>query len=146
MAGCLSVLPGLLLSSITETRYCISDHLLWCRDSVVRWPGTSGRCIPRAPGRPVDLDRHALRVDPRLDQVERKIRTGLREQSRALAEDHRDHDQTHLVDQIVLQQPPGQGATAVHLQLTPGLGLQLTDGRREVTAENGRVLPTRRGN
>src|SRR5215475_1693125 len=29
MAGCLSVLPGLLLSSITETRYCISDHLLW---------------------------------------------------------------------------------------------------------------------
>src|SRR5215211_5563827 len=34
MAGCLSVLPGLLLSSITETRYCISDHLLWFWDAL----------------------------------------------------------------------------------------------------------------
>jgi hypothetical protein len=101
--------------------------------------------IPRAPGRPVDLDHHALRVDSRLDQVERKIRTGLREQPRALAEDHGNDNQSHLVDQIVLQQPPGQGAAAVDLQLTPGLGLQLTDGRREVTAENGRVVPARRG-
>ena len=44
----------------------------------------------------------------------------------------------------LLQQPPGQGATAAHLQLAPLLGLQLTDGRRKITAENGRVLPTRR--
>src|SRR5262249_13854862 len=28
MAGCLSVLPGLLLSSITETKYYTEDHLL----------------------------------------------------------------------------------------------------------------------
>jgi hypothetical protein len=29
-----------------------------------------------AGGRPGDLDRHTLRVDSRLDQVERKVRTG----------------------------------------------------------------------
>jgi hypothetical protein len=71
-----------------------------------QWSGASGRCIPRAPGRSVDLDRHAVRVDPGLDQVERKIRTSLREQPRTLAENHGNDNQTHLVDQIVLQQPP----------------------------------------
>src|ERR1700728_1854992 len=76
---------------------------------------SSGRRVPRSPGWPVDLDRHALRVDPRLDQVEREIRTGLGEQPRALAENHGNDDQRHLVDQIVLKQPPDQDATAVHL-------------------------------
>src|SRR5688572_16265786 len=70
--------------------------------------GTSSRCVLRAPGRPEDLDRHALRVDARLDQVERKVRAGVREQPGALAEDHGDDDQRHLVDQVVLQQPPDQ--------------------------------------
>src|ERR671914_155716 len=95
------------------------DRLLWCRDSLVDRSGTSSRCVLRAPGRPEDLDRHALRVDARLDQVERKIRAGVREEPRALAENHGNDNQSDLVDQIVLQQPPGQGATAMHLQLTP---------------------------
>jgi len=66
-----------------------------------------------------------------------EIRARVREQPRALAENHRDHDQRHLVDQIVLQQPPGQGATAVYLQLTPRLGLQLSDGGRKVVGQDG---------
>src|SRR6185312_4843524 len=95
-----------------------------------------GGWILRAPGRPVDLDRYALRVGSRLDQVERTIRAGLREQSRALAEDHRDDDQDQLVDQVVLQQAPGQDAAAVHLQPTLRLSLQLTDGGHDVSGQD----------
>jgi hypothetical protein len=73
------------------------------------------------------------------------VRAAVGEQPRALADDHRDDEQIHLVDQLVLEQPPGQGAAAVHLQLTRRLGLQLADGRREVTGEDGRVRPARFG-
>ena len=53
--------------------------------------------------------------------------------TRAPADDHGDDEQVHLVDEVVIEQPPGQGAAAVHLQLTRRLGFQLADGRREVT-------------
>src|SRR6266571_6230989 len=86
-------------------------------------------CILRAPGRPVDLDRYALREGSRFDQVKRHVRAGGGEQPRALADDHRDDEQIHLIDEIVLEQPPDQGAAAVHLQLPSLLGLQLADGR-----------------
>jgi len=33
----------------------------------------------------------------------------------------------------------------VHLQVTPRLGFQLADGRRDVTGEDGRVRPARFG-
>src|SRR5258708_17529239 len=137
MAGCLSVLPGLLLSSITETRYCISDHLLWfgapltggrspCYEHLS--PGRSSSaspisrasvgCILRASGRPVDLHRYALREGSRFDQDKRYVRAVVGAQPRALADDHRDDEQIHLVDDVVLKQPPGQGTAPVHLQLT----------------------------
>src|SRR5215217_6377993 len=80
-----------------------------------------GGCILRAPRGPVDLDRHALRVDSRLNQFKPNVRAGVGEQPRPLAEDDGDDEQVDLVDEVVLEQPPDQGAAAVHLQLTPGL-------------------------
>src|SRR5262245_37633667 len=111
----------------------------------VRRSGASGPCILRAPGRSEDLDRHPFRVGSRLDQVERKIRAGLREQPRPLSEKHRDHDQSHLVDEILLQQPPGQGAAAVYLQLTARLGLQVRNGGCKVAGQDGGARPRRIG-
>jgi hypothetical protein len=75
----------------------------------------------RAPGGPIDLDRYALRVGSRVDQVKRNVRAGVGEQPRALAEDHGDDEQVDLVEEVVFEQPPDQGAAAVDLQLTPGL-------------------------
>jgi hypothetical protein len=98
-----------------------------------------------AGARPVDLDRDALREDSRFDQVKRHVRAVVGEQPSSLANDHRDDEQIHLVDEVVLEQPPGQGAAAVHLKLTRRLGFQLADGRREVTGEHGRVRPPRVG-
>src|SRR6059058_21606 len=83
--------------------------------------GCRSGCVPRAPVGPVDLDRYALRVGSRVDQVKRSVRAGVGEQPRALAEDHGDDEQVDLVDEIVFEQPPDQGAAAVHLQLTPRL-------------------------
>src|SRR5216684_6666433 len=60
-------------------------------------------CILRAPGRPVDLDRYALREGSRVDQVKRCVRPGRREQPRALADDHRADEQIHLVDEVFLE-------------------------------------------
>src|SRR5216683_4506186 len=164
MAAISSGVARSAVSSITETRYCISDHLLWLGVPLVGGrspcyerlcPGrlssaapmsrASVGCILRASGRPVDLDRYALREGSRFDQVKRYVRAVVGEQPRALADDHRDDEQIHLVDEVVLKQPPGQGAAAVHLQLTRRLGLQLADGRREVTGEDGRVRPARFG-
>src|SRR5712672_1029335 len=82
---------------------------------------SAGRIL-RAPGRPVDLDRYALRVGSRVDQVKRHVRAGAGEQPRALAEDHGDDEQGDLVDEVVVEQPPDQGTAAVHLQLTRRLG------------------------
>jgi hypothetical protein len=44
----------------------------------------SGGCILRAPGRPIDVERYALREGSRFDQVKRHVRAGGREQPRAL--------------------------------------------------------------
>jgi transposase len=101
--------------------------------------------VLQAPGRPVDLDRHPVGGGPRFDQFERSVRAGVGEQPRALADDCREDEQVHLVDQVVVEQPPDQGAAAVHLQLTSRLGLQLPDGGRDLTGEDGRVRPLRVG-
>ena len=42
----------------------------------------------------------------------------------------RDDKQVHLVDEVVIEQPPGQDAAAVQLQLTCRLGFQLTEPPR----------------
>src|SRR5713226_7737160 len=89
------------VSSITETRYRISDHLLWSGAPLVggRSPLLRTR-LPRSDtaGRPVDLKRYALREGSRFDQVERHVRAGAGEQPRALADDHGADEQGDLVD------------------------------------------------
>src|SRR5213595_707017 len=94
-----------------------------CQALMSRASVGGGHCILRTAGGPVDLDRYALRVGSRVDQVKRNVRAGVGEQPRALAEDDGDDEQVHLVDEVVLEQPPDQGAAAVHLQLTPPASL-----------------------
>src|SRR5204863_2314062 len=67
------------------------------------------------------LDRHPVGCGPGVDQIERYVRTGVREQARALADDHEARQQIDLVDQLVFEQPAHQGAASVHLQLTARL-------------------------
>src|SRR5215218_4884639 len=104
----------------------------WSRAVWAPGAPSTGRCgrIARAPCGPVDLDRYALRVGSRVDQVERDVRAGVGAQPRALAKDYGDDEQGDLVDEVVIEQPPDQGAATVHLQFTRRLGFQLADRRR----------------
>src|SRR6266568_905625 len=102
-------------------------------------------CILRAPRRPIDLDRYALREGSRFDQVKCHVRAGVGEQPRALTDDHGADEQGDLVDQLVVEEPADQVAAAVYLQIASRLGFQLADGRREVTGADGRVRPLRIG-
>src|SRR5229473_5731678 len=77
--------------------------------------------ILRAPGRPVDLERYALREGSRFDQVERHVRAGAGEQPRALADDHGADEQGDLVDQLVVGQQGAKVAAAVTLLPAPRL-------------------------
>src|SRR4051794_11371740 len=61
------------------------------------------RCVLRATGGPVDLERYALREGPRVDQVKRDVRAGVGEEPRALADDHWDDEQVDLVDELVVE-------------------------------------------
>src|SRR5215212_8793439 len=109
------------------------DEVSISRSSCRPW----GRSVPRAPGGPVDLDRHPAGGGPRLDQLERRVRAGVGEQTRALADDHGEDQEVHLVDKVVGEQPPDQVAAAVHLQLPFLLGFQLADGGRDVEERGG---------
>ena len=102
-----------------------------------------GRFVLRTDGGPVDLDRHTARGGPRFDQFERPVPAGVREQPRALADDHGEGEQVHLVDKVVVEQPPEQGAAAVHLQLASRLGFQLADG--PATSPERTVVSAHRG-
>src|SRR5215208_4853376 len=104
-----------------------------------------GRFVLRAAGGPVDLEDHPAGGGPRFDQLKRSVRAVVGEQPRALADDQGVGEQVDLVDEVVVEQPPDQGAAAVHLQLASRLGLQLADGGRDVTGEDGRVRPPRVG-
>jgi hypothetical protein len=94
---------------------------------------------------PVDLDRHPAGGGARFDQSERCVRAGVGKQPRALADDHGKGEKVHLVDKVIVEQPPDQGTAAVHLQLTSRLGSVLADGRRDLTGEDGRLRPLRVG-
>jgi hypothetical protein len=59
-----------------------------------------GRCVLRAPGGPVDLDRHPAGGGPRFDQFERSVLAGVGEQPRALADDHGTDEKVELVDEV----------------------------------------------
>jgi hypothetical protein len=60
------------------TNGCTLGHPTRARASFVVVVGGVG-CILRAPGGPVDLDRYALRVGSRVDQVKRNVRAGVGE-------------------------------------------------------------------
>src|SRR5207248_10138887 len=60
-----------------------------------------GRCVLRTPDRPIGLDGDAPGSGPRVDQVERDVRTGIGEQSCALADDEGIGEQVELVDQAL---------------------------------------------
>src|SRR6476659_10071332 len=99
-------------------------------------------CVVRASGGPVYLDRHPAGADHRRsDQLERRVRAGVGEQPRALADDHGEGEQVDLVDEVVVEEPPELCAAAVHLQLASRRRLQRADGSRDVTGEDGRVRP-----
>src|SRR5438067_8906891 len=74
-----------------------------------------GGRVLRAPGGPVDLDRHPAGGGPRFDEFERTVPAGVGEQPRALADDDREGEEGHLVDKLVVEQPPDQSAAALHL-------------------------------
>src|SRR5215472_6578727 len=77
MAACSSGVARPAVSSITETRYCISDHLLWFgvplvggrSSSASAMSRASAGCIPLAPSEPIGLDGYAPRSAPRADQL-----------------------------------------------------------------------------
>src|SRR5438132_2566557 len=123
----------------------IHDRLSLTAAPTSRASGRGGGYILRAPGGPVDLDRHPAGSGPRFDQFERPVPAGVREQPRALADDHGIGEQGDLVDKLFVEQPPDQGAAAMHLQLAFRLGFQLADGRGDVTGEDGRIRPARFG-
>src|SRR5512139_3815573 len=101
------------------------------------------RLLLPTPSRSVDPDRYPLRRELRSDQLERYVLAGVREQPRALTNDHGEGEQVDLVDEVVVEQPAEQDAAAVHLQLASCLGLQLANGSRDVTGEHARVRPLR---
>ena len=82
------------------------------RTSVSRW-------VLRAPGGPVDLDRDALRVGPRVDQLKRDVRAGVGEQPRALAEDHGDDDE--------LDSSTRSWSSSHRMRVPPGIGTPIRD-------------------
>jgi|SRR5215472_3055037 len=66
-------------------------------------------CVPRAPGGPVDLDRHPTGGGSRLGQVKRDVPAGIGKQPCALADDHWEREQGDLIDKIVWLAATGTG-------------------------------------
>jgi hypothetical protein len=66
----------------------------------LRVSSSGGRCVLRAADWPIDLERHSAGGAPRFHQVERCIRTGVREEPRSLPDDHGIDEQGDLVDQL----------------------------------------------
>src|SRR5437870_4094497 len=110
----------------------------------VFWEGR-GRYVLRAPPkRPISLNRYAPRGRTRVDQIERAVRTGIREEPRALADDHGIDDEVELVDQVSGEQPSEEDTAAGHKQVALLLRLQITDGQGDVARQDSRPRPQRR--
>src|SRR2546430_11064250 len=105
----------------------------------------SGLYVLRTPVRPIGLDGDAPGSGPRVDQVERDVRTGIGEQSRALADDDGIGEQVELVDQVVGEQPSDEGTAAGHQQCAVLMRLQITDRRGDVAVPDSRARPLRVG-
>jgi hypothetical protein len=79
-----------------------------------------GRSILRAPGRPVDLDRPPLGVAR--DSTSSNALSGPVTGNSRVPRSTTTGEQIDLIDKVVVEQPPDQGAAAVHLQLASRLG------------------------
>src|ERR1044071_397145 len=111
------------------------------------WFWEHGCCyVLRAPATgPISLDRYASGGRARADKVESAVRTGIREQPRALADDHRIDDEVELVDQLLGQQPSEEDAAARHQQAAALLRLQITHRAGDIALEESRARPLRVG-
>ena len=104
---------------------------------------SSRGCILRAPGGPVELDRHTARGGPGLDQFERPAPAGVREQPRALADDHGEGEQVDLVDELARIEEDELPTDVEDVELescspargTEESGVELGDGRIFVMVE-----------
>jgi hypothetical protein len=83
----------------------------------VFWEGRGRYVLRASPKRPISLNRYALGGSTRVDQIERAVRTGVREQPRALADDHGIDDKVELVDQVIGEQPSEEDTAAGHKQV-----------------------------
>ena len=61
---------------------------------------------------------------------------------RSQADDNGEGEQVHLVDKVIVEQPPEQGAAAVHLQLASRPGFQLANRGDDATGENESCSPS----
>src|SRR5437867_9604113 len=111
----------------------------------VFWEGRA-RYVRRAqPKRTISLNRYAPGGRTRVDQIERAVRTGIREEPRALADDHGIDDEVELVDQVIGEQPSEEDTAAGHKQVALLLRLQITDGQGDVARQDSRARPLRVG-
>src|SRR2546427_12266573 len=130
-----------------------SFQVTWVRDEAMEsaelgdvfWEGR-GRYVLRAPPkRPISLNGYAPGGRTRVDQTERAVGTGIREQPRALADDHGIDDEVELVDQVIGEQPSEEDTAAGHKQVALLLRLQITDGQGDVARQDSRARPLRVG-
>src|SRR5437879_11287853 len=111
----------------------------------VFWEGKRRDELRAAPKPPIGLNRYAPGGSTRVDHIERTVRTGVREQPRALADDHGIDDEVELVDQVIGEQPSEEDTAAGHKQVALLLRLQITDGQGDVARQDSRARPLRVG-
>src|SRR5436309_7179529 len=107
--------------------------------------GRGGYVLRAPPKGPISLNRYAPGGRTRVDQIQRAVRTGIREEPRALAYDHGIDDEVELVNQVIGEQPSEEDAAAGHKQVALLLRLQITDGHGDVARQDSRARPLRVG-
>src|SRR5438046_7510569 len=111
----------------------------------VFWEGRGRYVLWASPKRPISLNGYAPGGRARFDQIERAVRTGIREQPRALADDHGIDDEVELVDQVIGEQPSEKDTAAGHNHVAVLLRFQITDGHGDVARQDSRARPLRVG-
>src|SRR5438552_17454646 len=107
--------------------------------------GRGGYVLRAPPKRPISLNRYAPGGRTRVARIQRAVRTGIREEPRALAYDHGIDDEVELVDQVIGEQPSEEDTAAGHKQVALLLRLQITDGHGDVARRGSRARTLRVG-
>src|SRR5438046_805161 len=111
----------------------------------VFWEGRGRYVLWASPKRPISLNGYAPGGRARFDQIERAVRSGIREMPRALADDHGIDDEVELVDQVIGEQPSEKDTAAGHNHVAVLLRFQITDGHGDVARQDSRARPLRVG-